>query len=576
MKRILSIIIAVILVAAMILLAVKVKDPMYSNDKAGEGGLQKPAGVSAAADKAAALHEDGTIILWYADDSLTEYITDIALAYRTETGVKVKPELVSGVELLEQINHASIYEGSVENGETIVAPDLYVTTHDNLMKAYYAGLASEITDPQKVINAINYPQTSLHAIRCAGKYVGYPLYYETNFLLYNKTYMANIAKQNLGGDENGEAFFEEYEEQDAGAAAGTANETTGESLSGVSGNETDRTADASGNGIKVVNTVGRAAVSADAAGREDASEQTAAGADEETPADGTDEEDPMGEEDVTADPQVLEKLANMIPATIDDILTFANNYDAPEEVEAIFKWDVSDIFYNYFFVGNYMNVGGEDGDDNSYFNIYNQQAVDCLKVYQNINQFFSIDSKAVTYDNILEEFIEGKTVFTVATTDAIAKIKEARENGEFNYDYGVAVLPDISTTLKARGLSETSTVVVNGYSFNKETANDFAEYMSYTRAADIYKKAGRISCLKNVDYEDKEIRNVMQEYEKSVPLPKMIEAGNYWVQLEIAFTKVWNGADPDETLKELNDTIGEQIDELEQHVLTQESIKVGY
>ena len=118
-------------------------------------------------------------------------------------------------------------------------------------------------------------------------------------------------------------------------------------------------------------------------------------------------------------------------------------------------------------------------------------------------------------------------------------------------------------------------MVVNGYSFNKETANDFAEYMSYTRAADIYKKAGRISCLKNVDYEDKEIRNVMQEYEKSVPLPKMIEAGNYWVQLEIAFTKVWNGADPDETLRELNDTIGEQIDELEQHVLTQESIKVG-
>ena len=284
---------------------------------------------------------------------------------------------------------------------------------------------------------------------------------------------------------------------------------------------------------------------------------------------------PMGEEDAAKDPKVLEKLANMIPATIDDILTFANNYDAPEEVEAIFKWDVSDIFYNYFFVGNYMNVGGEDGDDNSYFNIYNQQAVDCLKVYQNINQFFSIDSKAVTYDSILSEFIEGKTVFTVATTDAIAKIRQAREKGEFEYDYGVAVLPDISSTLKARGLSETSTLVVNGYSDRREAANGFAQYLSYNKAADVYKKTGRISCLKNVTYEDEEIMNVMQEYEKSVPMPKMIEAGNYWVQLEIAFTKVWNGADPDETLRELNDTIGEQIDELEQHVLTQESIKVG-
>ena len=230
---------------------------------------------------------------------------------------------------------------------------------------------------------------------------------------------------------------------------------------------------------------------------------------------------------------------------------------------------------NYFFVGNYINVGGEDGDDNSYFNVYNQQAVDCLKAYQNINQFFAIDTKSVTYDSILKEFIEGRTVFTVATTDALAKLREAKENGEFEYDYGVAILPDISQTLKARGMSETSTVVVNGYSYNKDMANEFAEYLSYEKAADIYKKAGRISCLKNVTYEDEEISHVMQEYEKSVPMPKMIEAGNYWVQLEIAFTKVWNGADPDETLKELDETLGRQIDELEQHVLTQESIKIG-
>ena len=124
-------------------------------------------------------------------------------------------------------------------------------------------------------------------------------------------------------------------------------------------------------------------------------------------------------------------------------------------------------------------------------------------------------------------------------------------------------------------MSETSTVVINGYSYNKDMANDFAEYLSYEKAGDIYKKAGRISCLKNVTYEDDEISHVMQEYEKSVPMPKMIEAGNYWVQLEIAFTKVWNGADPDETLKELDETLGRQIDELEQHVLTQESIKIG-
>lgn len=563
MKRIVSMIIAAVLVAAMVILAIRIKDPMYS-DASGYVASDGSEGMSGLKIKrnTSSLHEPDTLILWYTDDSLTDYINDTAVAYRSEKGVRVKPVLVSGVELLEQINHASVYEGTEENGEILTAPDMYITTHDNLMKAYYAGLASEITDPQKMVNAINYPQTSLHAVSCSGKYVGYPLYYETNFLLYNKTYMANIAKQNIG-DTDG---FDDMEDAEDETAEDDLRDEPAEADT-VSDNSAESTV--SGNVIKVDNQ----AISAN---RVQAGEDTQDGdAGDETLTQDAEEEEPMGDEDMTADPEVLEKLANMIPSTIDDILTFANNYDAPEEVEAIFKWDVSDIFYNYFFVGNYMNVGGEDGDDNSYFNIYNQQAVDCLKVYQNINQFFSIDSKEVTYEGILNEFIEGKTVFTVATTDAIARIREARERGEFNYDYGVAVLPDISATLKARGLSETSTVVVNGYSYNKETANDFAEYMSFTKAEDIYKKAGRISCLKNVNYEDSEISNIMQEYEKSVPLPKMIEAGNYWVQLEIAFTKVWNGADPDETLKELNDTIGEQIDELEHHVLTQESIKVG-
>ena len=67
----------------------------------------------------------------------------------------------------------------------------------------------------------------------------------------------------------------------------------------------------------------------------------------------------------------------------------------------------------------------------------------------------------------------------------------------------------------------------------------------------------------------------MDEYERSVPLPKMVEAANYWVQLEIAFTKVWNGADPDETLKELSDTIGAQIEEIRANLPTQESFNAG-
>ena len=57
---------------------------------------------------------------------------------------------------------------------------------------------------------------------------------------------------------------------------------------------------------------------------------------------------------VPEEAQLEERINAMIPSTIDDILSFADSYDAPEQVEAVFKWDVDDIFYNYFFVGNYI------------------------------------------------------------------------------------------------------------------------------------------------------------------------------------------------------------------------------
>lgn len=481
----------------------------------------------------------GPLILWYTDESLTDYLMSISLAYQGYSGTKVSPVLVSGVEYLEQINAASINDQD--------APDLYITSNDNLMKAYLAGLATKIEDPDKVVIPQNYPQTALHAVGCDGELVAYPFYYETNFFLYNKTFMADLAKQTI----------ETEADQAAAEEAMAALEAEGEPTTQAKEITTPETQD-------------QADGAADDTA-EDTTADTAADSGEEAGSDETG----MDEESYGLSAEVLQQMSTMIPSTIDDILAFADNYDAPETVEYVFKWDVSDIFYNYFFVGNYIDVGGEDGDNNANFNIFNQETIDCLQVYQDLNQFFSIDTKEVTYDKILQEFIEGKTVFTVATTDAIAKIEEAKAAGNFSYEYGVAVLPDLSSKLKARGLSVTNAVAINGYSGRKEDANAFAEYLTYTDLDTLYNRSGKIACRYDVEYDNPEISNTMLEYQKSVSLPKMIEASNFWVQLEIAFTKVWTGSDPEEELRALSELIGSQIDEIGYTIPTQESISAG-
>lgn len=514
-KRLICAFLVVALALSVCFVAKTTDDPDFAQSAADTGKEEDPEGAGAAL-----LADDGSITLWYCDDALTDYLSSVALSFQQDQGVKVNIVQKDGVEFLETINKVSL-EDAKDRTEPL--PDLYITSHDNLLRAYLSGLASIITDPSGVVVPEMYPQTALNAVTCYDHLVGYPFYYETNFFLYNKTYMASIAQNRIEAEadmEEGEAATKDLEENGAPT---------------------------------------------------DSDEESQQDADEGA----IEDENPMGEEDSTADQAVLERLATMIPSTMEDVKTFANNYDAPEAVESVFKWDVTDIFYNYFFVGNYMDVGGEHGDNAAIFNIYNKQAVECLSAYQAMNQFFSIDPKVDDYDHILQDFIDGKMVFTVATTDAIAKIHQAQKDGNFDFEYGVSVLPDISSLLKARGLSVTDAVAINGYSLKKDEANRLATYIANYKASDLYMKSGKVSCSKSVEYEDAEIANVMNEYEKSMPLPKMVEASNYWVQLEIEFTKVWNGADPDETLRELSDTIGAQIEKIKANLPTQESFSAG-
>ena len=77
--------------------------------------------------------DDGRLTIWYADEALTDYLTGVALSFEQDRGVKVNVVLKDGVQFLEAINENSLTE-STERTEAL--PDLFITSHDNLLKAY--------------------------------------------------------------------------------------------------------------------------------------------------------------------------------------------------------------------------------------------------------------------------------------------------------------------------------------------------------------------------------------------------------------------------------------------------------
>lgn len=425
-----------------------------------------------------------TIYIWYTDEALTDYINSAALAFYEDYDVRVVPVLQSGLEYVQALNAASI-----SGNET---PDLYLAGSDSLERLIMAGLASKVEDTEEILNGFYFPQTALDAVTYQGEYYAYPFYYETAFLLYNKTYLTRIADG---------ALREEI----------------------LLGDEAAQEMD----------------------GEEDIyAEQTI----------------PEGYDEMSWDAAVSQKMYDLIPESIEDILAIADSYDAPEQVENIFLWDVSDILYNYFFAGAYMNVGGACGDDASVIEIYNEDTIACMSVYQELHQFFSIESKESSYEEVLQEFLDGKTLFTIAAIDAVGRLEEAGEEGTFPYEYGIALLPSIDGEHAARGLSVTNVIAVNGYSRQKEMANLFAGYLVYGNANTLYDRTHKMQAAYPIEDFVTDLRDeIAVIYENSTSLPKILEISNFWIQLELAYTKIWDGSNVNDVLRQLSEQMKTQI-----------------
>ncbi len=421
-----------------------------------------------------------SLVVWYTDDTMTDYLSQMAVEYNEKHHIRVLPKLQSGDDYIE-----SIYNASIDNES---APDLYIVSNDALEKAVLSGTAIRVDETSEVLNETNFPQAALSAVTYDGQQVAYPYYFETSALIYNKTYLHDMASDTV------EALNADNPENTEGGGDEVESEETQEDIT-----------------------------------------------------------------DLPIDEQIEIRMNEAIPVTFDDLLSFANDYNAPETVESVFKWDVRDLFYNFFFIGNYVDLGGVNGDNIESINLYNLDAISALKVYQDMNQFFSFESEDVTYDQVVEDFIQGKLVFATVTTDIVAKLKEATEAGDFQYEYGLTMIPDLNDEMDTRSLSVTNALVVNGYSDKIADANGFARFLCMDNAATLYEKTGKLPSKSNTVAEDDASYAFVEEYTYSVPMPKMMATSNFWLKMEDTFAKVWSGKDASGCLKELSEQVKMQI-----------------
>lgn len=213
-----------------------------------------------------------------------------------------------------------------------------------------------------------------------------------------------------------------------------------------------------------------------------------------------------------------------VPGSMEDILLYAENFESDaqtEQVEHIFKWNVADVIDNYMFLGAYTDLGGADGDDKNQVAMDLEKITECMAYYQSLNEFFAIDADTVTSEEVIQEFIDGKTVFTIVNVPMLAELDRAVSEGEtleyptertvtgedgeeytetVSYDpfYQIVPLPPLTDELASKGLSVTNGVVVNPYSSNVRAAEACARYLTRERAGRLYEEAKKLTACKSL------------------------------------------------------------------------------
>lgn len=251
-----------------------------------------------------------------------------------------------------------------------------------------------------------------------------------------------------------------------------------------------------------------------------------------------------------------------IPTTFDELKEMSNNIEVSEGkvLENILTWDLDDMRLNYLFMGGSADIAGKYGDDKNKFSISSQAVNDNLTYFKELTRFYNITRTNVTADTVTASFATGRTIFALVNSDDIKNISSSiSANQETAFEYKIEKVPDISKGNKTAALSDTTVLMVNPYSKNTAVASLVAKYMSYDAAELIYEHIGSFSARKMKDVHGVDCSAVYDMYEASDVRIKLMDVGDFYVKLDIAFHNICDDGDIAAITASLQDYITKQF-----------------
>lgn len=267
------------------------------------------------------------------------------------------------------------------------------------------------------------------------------------------------------------------------------------------------------------------------------------------------------------------------PASIEDILTFADAYEDTGSTKAIFRWDVADPYINTMFLASYANLFGENGDDSTAFLVNNDSCIASMEYFQSLSAYLWMNKSNISHDTIMKRIQEGTLVLGLCKSDILPVLYEmhggaALENtmdGQAGNDitenegtteetnYQIAYVPSLTSELSSIAFSTTYSAFINPYGEDTALGNLFALYLSIGQADKQFAGNGKLPVVNLKDGFDGMQAVIYAQYLNSEPVPKVMVLGDYLSESGIAFDAIWGGKDVKEQLDWLQMTMEEKL-----------------
>lgn len=126
------------------------------------------------------VEEKVSVNVWYTDESYNGYLEYVAKKFHEANElVTVVPVLVSGEDYVDTIYEQGIHKDNIA--------DVYLVSAHELSKICKLGLAAQNNTYDKYYTEKKYTKTALKAASYNGKLYGYPVNFNTSFMVYNKS-----------------------------------------------------------------------------------------------------------------------------------------------------------------------------------------------------------------------------------------------------------------------------------------------------------------------------------------------------------------------------------------------------